>query len=97
MYFFTPVIDAAGKPASNLMGGGIMWLGDFDECLSVKDVDANITGQHQFFSGQYCKVRIPIKGVLKNLFPVSKDIQFGSNLSGIFNEFISLYDHRLCL
>jgi hypothetical protein len=32
LFHLFSVIDAAGKPPSNILGGGRMWLGDFDEC-----------------------------------------------------------------
>ena len=70
LFHLFSVIDAAGKPPSNILGGGRMWLGDFDECLAVQAVAAvnNITYR---FVGQYCTVYIPVQGEIAKIIPVS--------------------------
>ena len=45
------VIDATGKPGSNIEGGNIVWLGSLSECLDIRAVD-NTTKKY-LFKGQY--------------------------------------------
>ena len=45
------VIDATGKPGSNIEGGNIVWIGSLSECLDIRAVN-NTTGKY-LFKGQY--------------------------------------------
>lgn len=51
------MIDAAGKPPANILGGGFKWLGDYEECLAIKG-DANKNNITYTFGGQYCMMSI---------------------------------------
>jgi hypothetical protein len=51
------VIDAAGKPPANILGGGTLWWGDYEECIAVK-ASTNFSEILYNFDGQYCKVRL---------------------------------------
>ena len=57
------MLDAFGKPGSDLMNYEIKWLGSFDECHAVKAVDhyntsKGKTASHQYFSGKYCTISV---------------------------------------
>ena len=62
------MIDATGKPGSNIEGGNVVWLGSFSECLDVRAVD-NITKKY-LFKGQYSIVVFlppgPVRQVREN-------------------------------
>ena len=45
------VIDATGKPGSNIEGGNIVWIGSLSECLDIRAVDN--TTEKYLFKGQY--------------------------------------------
>ena len=45
------MIDATGKPGSNIEGGNIVWIGSLSECLDIRAVN-NTTGKY-LFKGQY--------------------------------------------
>ncbi|CAC5358118.1 unnamed protein product [Mytilus coruscus] len=77
MTFILLVIDAAGKPPANILGGGIVWFGDFDECLAVQDVATNVSGIKYRFDAQYCKARVPLKGPLGNIIPGNPTVTIG--------------------
>ncbi|XP_052092463.1 nose resistant to fluoxetine protein 6-like [Mytilus californianus] len=70
-YWAMRMVDAAGKPSSNILSGGLMWLGSYDECLEIKVVadHNNITYR---FDGQYCKVYIVPQGELSKILPKIK-------------------------
>ena len=48
------VLDAVGKPGSNLLNGQVNWVGSYEECLSAQ-AQVNRSGEiiHPF-EGQYC-------------------------------------------
>ncbi|CAG2236562.1 unnamed protein product [Mytilus edulis] len=75
-YWAMRMVDAAGKPSSNILSGGLMWLGSYDECLEIKVVadHNNITYR---FDGQYCKVYIVPQGELSKILPAQSVIQLG--------------------
>ncbi|CAC5392295.1 unnamed protein product [Mytilus coruscus] len=75
-YWAMRMVDAAGKPSSNILSGGLMWLGSYDECLEIKVVadHNNITYR---FDGQYCKVSIAPQGELGKILPAKSVIQLG--------------------
>ena len=64
MFYFV-VIDAAGKPPSNILGPNLNWVGSYEECLSIK-----ATEQTGPFNGMYCSAYLSIasqvteKGIL---------------------------------
>lgn len=62
------MIDAAGKPPANILGGGTLWWGDYEECIAVK-ASTNFSEILYNFDGQYCKVRL--RGLFDGLLPVS--------------------------
>lgn len=39
------VFDAFGKPTSGILKGGIQWIGDYRECIGIKEEEWN---------GKYC-------------------------------------------
>ncbi len=46
------MIDSFGKPASGILEGGLLWLGEYNECvnITVKEID---------FQGKYCVLGKP--------------------------------------
>lgn len=71
--FIFSVIDAAGKPPADVLGGDINWLGDYEECLAIH---SNLTFNSSVtlnpipaFHGEYCLVGIPLNAPAN---PVSK-------------------------
>ncbi|XP_071139276.1 nose resistant to fluoxetine protein 6-like isoform X2 [Mytilus edulis] len=71
------MIDAAGKPPANILGGGIVWFGDFDECVAIQDVATNVSGIKYRFDAQYCKARVPLRGPLNNIIPGNPTVTLG--------------------
>jgi hypothetical protein len=64
------VIDATGKPPADIFGGNLIWLGDYEECLSVQaSVAVNNTSYN--FGGQYCLMTVPINGLKSVIVEVS--------------------------
>ncbi|XP_076090041.1 nose resistant to fluoxetine protein 6-like [Mytilus galloprovincialis] len=55
------IIDAAGKPSSNILGGSTKWLGAYDECLAVTTAQP-VNGITYNFKGQYCTASLSITG-----------------------------------
>ena len=58
------MLDAAGKPPANLLNGGFVWLGDYQECVSTKGI-SKFEGITYSFSGEYCLISV------ENLIPIS--------------------------
>jgi hypothetical protein len=54
------VIDAMGKPESGFAEGNLKWLGDYQECVGIKAV----TDGKELFTGKYCKIDLPLTGIL---------------------------------
>ncbi|XP_063420805.1 uncharacterized protein LOC134706026 [Mytilus trossulus] len=75
-YWAMRMVDAAGKPSSNILSGGLMWLGSYDECLEIKVV-ADYNNITYRFDGQYCKVYIVPQGELSKVLPAQSVIQLG--------------------
>lgn len=64
------VIDATGKPPADIFGGNLIWLGVYEECLSVQaSVAVNNTSYN--FGGQYCLMTVPINGLKSVMVQVS--------------------------
>ena len=61
------MVDAFGKPGSELMNYEIKWLGSYDECHAVKKEDQytgnpspGVTTSQRQFSGKYCTVSVEV-------------------------------------
>lgn len=65
------VVDAAGKPPADILGGGLIWLGDYDECLSIQAAAISINKTSYSISGQYCIASLPLKIPPTMFSPVS--------------------------
>jgi Nose resistant-to-fluoxetine protein, N-terminal domain len=55
MIFACLVLDATGKPSSGLLRGATWWMGDYDECLSIKG-GVNGSQQSAPFKTAYCSL-----------------------------------------
>ena len=68
------MLDAFGKPGSNLKNYQIKWLGAYEECLATEAKDYYYTKDGlqstlAKFSGRYCAVSIPLEqGSLVKIF-----------------------------
>ncbi|CAH1800194.1 unnamed protein product [Owenia fusiformis] len=58
------MFDASGKPESGILKGNIFWIGQYEQCLSVK-AERNMTinnatssEMEHLFNGEYCKVTV---------------------------------------
>ena len=63
------VLDAFGKPGSNLMDYEIKWLGSYDECLAVKaknqhNTSNEMVANQEYFSGKYCTISVKAGNVV---------------------------------
>ena len=67
------MIDAAGKPPANILGGGFKWLGDYDECLVIEG-DANKDNITYTFGGQYCMMSIVNPKAIPPILPIVSNI-----------------------
>ncbi|XP_071119326.1 nose resistant to fluoxetine protein 6-like [Haliotis cracherodii] len=58
------MLDAAAKPDSNIMGGQLMWVGSYRECIKTRAKVypglQNETEAEQLFEGQYCMAFLPL-------------------------------------
>ncbi|CAG2247221.1 unnamed protein product [Mytilus edulis] len=63
------MLDSAGKPPANLLGGGFKWLGDYEECLDIEGqtVANNLTYS---FGTQYCMVTVVNIQALPPILPL---------------------------
>ena len=67
------VLDAFGKPGSDLKNYQLKWLGSYEECIAVKAGEYHLTANgpelaEEYFSGKYCTVSILLeKGPLVSL------------------------------
>ncbi len=46
------VFDAYGKPPSGVLRGNILWVGEYSECINVKE---------PWWTGKYCSLNQPTK------------------------------------
>ena len=53
-YMYTIVIDASGKPGSNLLTLVWQWLGDYDECQSIGPQEAH----YCLFESAYANISV---------------------------------------
>lgn len=58
------VVDAAGKPSSDLLDFNLRWIGNYEECTAIEAVvyedTINKTGPSNPFDGKYCLTYFPI-------------------------------------
>ncbi|OWF53651.1 nose resistant to fluoxetine protein 6-like [Mizuhopecten yessoensis] len=54
------MIDASGKPPSDIVNGNQGWFGSYDECLSVKSDKYEYGQTPPHFNGKYCIVNLPL-------------------------------------
>lgn len=73
------VLDAFGKPGSNLKNGQIKWLGSYEECLATEAKDYYVTAEGlkstpALFAGRYCAITIPLEQgeLVRKLFTCHK-------------------------
>ncbi|KAL5006773.1 hypothetical protein ScPMuIL_015579 [Solemya velum] len=63
------MLDASGKPPSNVLKGNSRWLGSYDECKNVTAVEYPIHGNRTVhtnaFGGQYCTITVKLS-ILQN-------------------------------
>ena len=60
------VIDAMGKPSSNLLGMHLKWVGSYDECMKVI-ATVNISGEITSpYKGKYCGASLKTSKVMEN-------------------------------
>ncbi|KAL4219668.1 hypothetical protein ACF0H5_022240 [Mactra antiquata] len=57
------MIDAMGKPSSDIANVHLTWLGSWEECVNVEGVTNGTDGvdSEHVFKGKYCLVAFPIK------------------------------------
>ena len=60
------MIDAFGKPGSDLKNYQLKWIGAYEECLAIEPRDYQPTPDGykpmaQYFSGKYCKATIKLE------------------------------------
>lgn len=65
------MIDASGKPPSDIINGNTGWLGSYDECLSIKNDKSEFGQLPPPFNGQYCIVGLPLN-ILNITLPEAK-------------------------
>ncbi|XP_076093698.1 nose resistant to fluoxetine protein 6-like [Mytilus galloprovincialis] len=70
------MLDSAGKPPANLLGGGFKWLGDYEECLDIEGqtVANNLTYS---FGTQYCMVTVVNIQALPPILPLYTPLNIG--------------------
>ena len=69
---FVAVIDAVGKPGSNLLNAQLTWVGSYEECLSVQ-AQVNRSGEIIYpYKGQYCIASLKTNKVWR----LSEDIEW---------------------
>ena len=62
------MIDAMGKPSSNLLSMHTKWLGSYDECMKLKPM-VNISGTMGTpFLGKYCGTSFKTTKVIPDMF-----------------------------
>ncbi|XP_033763400.1 nose resistant to fluoxetine protein 6-like [Pecten maximus] len=54
------MVDAGGKPPSDILNGNQGWLGSYDECLSITSDKSEYDQQPPPFNGKYCLVNLPV-------------------------------------
>ncbi|XP_060069287.1 nose resistant to fluoxetine protein 6-like [Ylistrum balloti] len=54
------MIDAGGKPPSDILNGNQGWFGSYDECLSVTSDKFEYGQKPPHFNGKYCIVSVPV-------------------------------------
>ena len=55
------VVDAMGKPPSELLNYQLIWLGSYDECIAIRAQVNNTGGQlTNPFKGRYCAAAFPL-------------------------------------
>ena len=75
--FNISVIDSIGKPPADILSGGLIWLGDYEECLSVR-ASVTVNQTYHSFGGQYCIASVPIDGFQSAMTPVREtEISYG--------------------
>lgn len=62
------MIDAAGKPPANLLGGGFKWLGDYDECMDIKG-STTVGNNEMIFGTEYCMLSVINLQAIPNVLP----------------------------
>ncbi|CAG2247223.1 unnamed protein product [Mytilus edulis] len=62
------MIDAAGKPPANLLGGGFKWLGDYDECMDIKG-STTVGNNETLFGTEYCMLSVINLQAVPNVLP----------------------------
>ena len=84
------MVDAFGKPGSELMNYEIKWLGSYDECHAVKKEDLHntspgVTTSQRQFSGKYCTVSVEVG--LGNMVALNRGNYMSANvLLNLLNE-----------
>jgi hypothetical protein len=82
IFLFFPVWDSSAKIQTGLMTGNLNSLGNFDECISVK----NISNHDTYFSGQHCLATLKVENIsvsdamgktFENIMAEEKEINVG--------------------
>ncbi|CAC5402097.1 unnamed protein product [Mytilus coruscus] len=79
------MIDAAGKPPANLLGGGFKWLGDYDECLHIQRSTA-IENKEWTFGPEYCMLSVLNLQAVTNILPQYTTLSIGMCLPDSCSE-----------
>lgn len=74
------MLDAFGKPGSDLKNYQLKWLGSYEECIAVKAGEYHLTAKgpelaEEYFSGKYCTVSILLE---KGPLPIQPSIDIGT-------------------
>ena len=57
------VLDAMGKPPSQLLNYHLHWLGSYEECVAI-EATVNVSGQlNHPYKGRYCSATFPFSQV----------------------------------
>ena len=57
------VLDAMGKPPSQLLNYHLHWLGSYEECVAI-EATVNVSGQlNHPYKGRYCTATFPFSQV----------------------------------
>ena len=91
------VIDSFGKPPSGILQGGLIWPGEYKECISVSESSIN-------WESKYCALSSSFKSInISNQSNFKVDFKYGIcmptnctqlDISSIFNQ-CKLFNHSL--